>query len=310
MTARAPLGTPGPAPSRRALLGGALLGMGALAGCAPGSEAAPAASSAAPTSSSPVSAATSPSAAAASPTATRSAGLTAAELEAIARRYEGRTPTAWGLEVDGVVLRSDSRAIVLTLDACGGPGGEGVDSDLLDLLRAEQIPATLFLNSRWIQANRAVLDRLAGEDLFELANHGTRHRPLSVTGREAYGINGTANVREAIDEIHANHELMASLTGTAPRFFRPGTAYFDDVAVALVRELGEIPVNFDVNGDAGATFSTGQVAAAVATVRPGSIIIGHMNRPAGHTAEGLALALPKLVAAGHTFARLRDVNLG
>lgn len=46
------------------------------------------------------------------------------------------------------------------------------------------------------------------------------------------------------------------------------------------------------------------------TVRPGSIIIGHMNRPAGHTAEGLALALPRLVAAGHMFARLGDVNLG
>lgn len=233
----------------------------------------------------------------------------AADVQALAARYEGRTPTQWGLEVDDVVLRSDSRAIALTLDACGGPSGSGVDTDLLDFLRAEQIPATLFLNSRWIQANRRVVDELAAEDLFELANHGTRHRPLSVTGREAYGINGTTSVTEAIDEVHANHEQLAAITGRAPRFFRPGTAYFDDIGVALVRELGEIPVNFDVNGDAGATFTAGQVASTVAAARPGSIIIGHMNQPNGDTAEGLAVALPKLRAAGHTFARLGEVGL-
>ena len=218
-------------------------------------------------------------------------------------------PTAWGLEVEEVVLRSESPSVVLTLDACGGPGGEGVDTDLIELLRAQAVPATLFLNARWIEANRAVVDDLAGDDLFELANHGTRHLPLSVSGREAYGIPGTRSVAEAVDEVYGNHELMTAVTGSAPRFFRPGTAYFDDVAVDLVRELGEVPVNFDVNGDAGATFSAAQVAAAVGMVRPGSIIIGHMNQPGGDTAEGLAVALPQLLAAGHTFARLGDVGL-
>lgn len=311
----------GASPSRRALLGGVLLGAaGLLAGCArpgaggsaPATGASSTGASAGSTTAAGVTATPTPSATptpAPSATAGARGVLSSADLAAIAARYEGRTPTDFGLEVPGVVLRSDARPVVLTLDACGGPGGEGVDTDLLDLLRAEQVPATLFLNARWIEANRALVDRLAGEELFELANHGTRHRPLSVTGQEAYGINGTAGVSEAIDEVYANHRLMTEATGRAPRFFRPGTAYFDDVAVELVRELGEVPVNFDVNGDAGATFTVAQVASAVGTVRPGSIIIGHMNRPDGATAEGLATALPQLRRAGHTFAQLGQVGL-
>lgn len=300
-------------PSRRSFVGGVLaLGAGGLlAGCASGTTGG---STSTPVVSLPATGTASP-----SPTGTATASRTpgpasssaspAPDLEAIAGRYQQLAPTQWGLETSGVVLRSDARSIALTLDACGGPSGSGVDTDLIDFLRAEQIPATLFLNSRWIQTNRSVVDELAGDTLFELANHGTRHLPLSVNGRKAYGIQGTRSVAEALDEVFENHESMARITGVAPRFFRSGTAHYDDVAAQLVREFGEIPVNFDVNGDGGATFSTGQVKAAVGTARPGSIIIAHMNQPNGATAEGLAAALAQLRSQGHVFAHLGDVGL-
>lgn len=293
--------------SRRSLVGGVLaLGAGALfAGCSRGSTVPSTATPTrtpgpAATSSGPVETSSSPVATSSSP---------APDLEAIAGRYQHLVPTEWGLETTGVVLRSDARPIGLTLDACGGPSGSGVDTDLLDFLRAEQIPATLFLNLRWIQTNRALVDELAGDDLFELANHGTRHLPLSVNGRKAYGIQGTGSVAEALDEVYENHESMTRITGVAPRFFRSGTAYYDEVAAQLVRELGEIPVNFDVNGDAGATFSASQVKAAVSTARPGSIIIAHLNQPNGDTAEGLAAALAQLRSNGQVFAHLGDLGL-
>jgi peptidoglycan/xylan/chitin deacetylase (PgdA/CDA1 family) len=94
--------------------------------------------------------------------------------------------------------------IALTFDACGGPGGSGYDRALIDFLRRREIPATLFINSRWIDANPAIFRRLAAEPLFEIANHGTRHRPLSVTGRSAYGIPGTRSAAEVYDEISAS----------------------------------------------------------------------------------------------------------
>lgn len=247
--------------------------------------------------------------AAATPTPATTSSSPTPDLAGIAGRYQQLVPAEWGLETTGVVLRSDARPIAVTLDACGGPSGSAVDTDLLDFLREEQIPATLFLNSRWIQANRGLVDELAADTLFELANHGTRHLPLSVNGRQAYGIQGTGSVGEVLDEVYENHESMTRITGVAPRFFRSGTAYYDEVAAQLVRELGEIPVNFDVNGDAGATFTTSQVKAAVSAARSGSIIIAHMNQPNGSTAEGLAAALVKLRNDGHSFAQLGDLGL-
>ncbi|WP_405778219.1 polysaccharide deacetylase family protein [Streptomyces sp. NBC_00859] len=223
-------------------------------------------------------------------------------------RYGSARPTSWGFDAPGVltVLPRSRRGIALTFDACGGPGGSGYDKDLIGFLRARKVPATLFLNSRWIDAHPAVFRELADDPLFEIANHGTRHRPLSVSGRSAYGIPGTRDAGEVFDEVAGNHTKLTGLLGRPPRWFRSGTAYYDDVASRVVSALGERPVSFTVNGDGGATFTPGQVHTTVTAARPGSIVIGHMNRPTGGTAEGIATAVPRLLASGHRFVRLSD----
>lgn len=219
---------------------------------------------------------------------------------AIAAKYAGVVPHEWGLAVTGTNTRLavPGRRIALTFDACGGPQGDGVDADLLAMLEREKIPATLFLNSRWIDANPALTAQLATNPLLELANHGTRHLPLSVTGKSAYGITGTTSPAEVIDEVWVNHNRLHTITGTPPRWFRPGTAHCDEVAASIVRDLGEQVVGFTVNGDAGATLPAAKVQAAVTSALPGSIVIMHVNRPAGATAEGLAPAVSQLRSTG------------
>ncbi|MEV7604240.1 polysaccharide deacetylase family protein [Paenarthrobacter sp. NPDC089322] len=229
------------------------------------------------------------------------------DRQQIIAEFGGLYPKEWGLHVTGVVNRSTSRHAVLTFDACGGSGGEGCDTKLLTTLRRLNVPATLFINSRWIVANPSLAAELADDPLFELANHGTRHLPLSVNGKAAYGIPGTGSVAAAYDEVMGNQALMAELTGVVPRFFRPGTAFYDDVAAAMTRRCGVLPVNFTVNGDGGATFPPGVVAAEVGRVGAGDIVISHFNRPASGTAEGYARSLPHALDRGVTFARLGDV---
>lgn len=213
----------------------------------------------------------------------------------------------WGLEVDGVVLRSEAQSAVVTLDACGGRNGSGYDEALIAVLRRLEVPATLFLNLRWIDANPSIARELADDPLFELANHGTAHKPLSVSGAEAYGIPGTASVGEVFDEVMGGHARLKELTGAPPLWFRSGTAHVDDVAVEIVAELSQRVVNFDVNADAGATFTAGQVRQSMVAAGAGSICIGHFNRPGSGTADGMAESLPRLLDGGLTFARLRDV---
>lgn len=198
--------------------------------------------------------------------------------------------------------------VALTFDACGGPtptsAGCGYDRDLIELLRRHQAKATLFLNSRWIDANPRIADELVADPLFEIGNHGTRHMPLSVTGRAAYGEPGTSSPAEVYDEVAGNHAKLTALLGRAPRFFRSGTAHCDDVAVRICNDLGEQVVNFTVNGDAGTTFTASQVAASLRTAKGGDIVISHVNRPEHQSAEGYAVALPALLARG-----LRTVTL-
>ena len=223
-------------------------------------------------------------------------------------RYGHLRPHTWGFGGPGVVrgLGTSRRVIALTFDACGGYGGSGYDQALISFLRRREVPATLFLNSRWIDANPAAFGRLAAEPLFEIANHGTRHLPLSVTGRSAYDIGGTRNAGQVYDEVAGNQAKLTRRLGVPPRFFRAGTAYSDDVAARIVTAMGVRLVTFSVNGDAGATFTPGEVRSTVAGAPGGSIVIGHMNHPEGGTAEGIAAAVPYLLARGYRFVRLSD----
>ena len=212
----------------------------------------------------------------------------------------------WGLEAPGVLTRLPraQEGIALTLDFCGGPGGSGYDQALLETLRQRHIPATLFLNSRWITANPAATRQLAADPLFEVANHGTSHKPLSTHGNTAYGIPGTRNAGEVYDEVMPNDDALASITGKRPKYFRPGTAYMDDVATDILGALGVKPVGFSINGDGGATYPAAVVANEVGKARAGDVVICHGNHPNGGTAEGVKLAVDKLLAAGMSFARL------
>lgn len=193
---------------------------------------------------------------------------------------------------------------MLTFDACGGRGGSRYDAPLIGLLRHLAVPATLFVNARWTAANPGLAAELAADPLFELASHGLRHVPISVTGRAAYGIPGTRNAGEVYDEVTGADAWFASALGHRPRWFRPGTAHSDDVAADIALTLETPVVGFSVNGDAGATLPPAQVAANVGTARGGDIVISHFNQPGRGTADGYARALPRLLATGTRFTTL------
>lgn len=231
---------------------------------------------------------------------------------AVEEEFAGRRPRHWGSAVPGVVTRGSAlarsrRRVALTLDACGGGAGAGYDRALIEVLRDLRVPATLFLNARWVRANPSTTRDLARDPLFSLQSHGWRHVPLSVTGRHAYGIRGTGSVREAHAELTRGIPVLQRHTGRPVRWFRPGTAHCDEVASAMAAHVGTPVVGFSVNGDGGATFSAEQVARAVGSAGPGDIVIAHMNHPESGTAAGHARALPELLGRGLVFSHLDDM---
>ena len=231
--------------------------------------------------------------------------------EQIISKFSGRVPHEWGEKVKGVKTRldTDQKVLALTFDACGGPKGSGYDAKLIDFLASEAIPATLFISGKWMDANPDIFRTLTRNPLFEIENHGSKHRPCSATGRSVYGIKGTKSVAEIYDEIELNALEILNLTGRKPKYYRPGAAYGDEICAEMASALGYEVVNFSVRGDAGATYSKKQVEEALLHSAPASIILMHMNHPEGKTAEGVSAAIPELKKRGFRFVKLSEFEL-
>ncbi len=303
---------------RRAVLAGA--GLTALGGVgyvltrqAPVDQASEASSaSSAPAShglSSSAPSATSPSPSSSSaPSVHQPGGKSLPSVESVVSEFKGRTPVYWGEHAPGVHSRftpaPGSKQLALTFDACGGTA-LGYDAQLISLLRRERVKATLFINLRWATAHPDLLRQLASDPLFEIANHGHAHVPLSVTPRSAWGIPSTQSTEEIWHEI-ADNTLYLRQQGIKPAFMRPGTAFSDEIGAAIAARLGTPLVSYSVNGDGGATYPPAGVAAALSTAVSGDIVISHFNQPLSGTAAGYAAALPSLAAQGFTFVHLSE----
>ena len=219
-------------------------------------------------------------------------------------------PGQWGEFVKGVVERIDTqkKQIAFTFDACGGQNGNGFDKELIDLLHNEKVPATLFVSGKWIDANLTTFVNLNKDTLFEIENHGLNHKPCSFDGKSVYGIDGTSSVEEAFDEIEANALKIEAITKNYPRFYRSATAFIDEASVRMAGELGITVVSYQVlSGDAIA-FTPDSVIEenVIKKIKPGAIVIMHLNHPEWNTFEAMQKIIPKLRQLGYVFLRLND----
>jgi peptidoglycan/xylan/chitin deacetylase (PgdA/CDA1 family) len=201
--------------------------------------------------------------------------------------------------------------IAFTFDGCGGKNGDGFDKELIDFLNIENIPATLFVTGKWIDANFDVFLNLSKDTLFEIENHGLNHKPCSIDGESEYGIHGTSSAANAFDEIEANARKIDAITKRRPRFYLSATAFIDEACARMAGQLGITAISFQVlSGDA-VPFTPIQVIEenVLKNIKPGAIIIMHFNHPEWNTYEAMRLIVPKLRKMGYKFVRLNDFPL-
>lgn len=172
----------------------------------------------------------------------------------------------------------ERRQVALTFDACSRWTDNRLNEGLLDLLREEKIPATLFLGGRWMYEHPEQTRELHEAPRFELANHAHAHPDLTELE--------TDQIRIQI----AYAQLMAhALTGEMPRYFRPPYVKYDEPVLEVAAELGVRTIQYDVaSGDADADAEPGAIAQHVLeSVEPGSIVVMHLHDPELATVEAL-----------------------
>lgn len=202
----------------------------------------------------------------------------------------------------------DHKVLALTFDACGGRN-DGYNKDLIDYLRAERIPATLFVTGVWIDKYPEIFAELAADPLFEIENHGLMHRTCSIDGKTAYRIKATRDVGDVVDEMELNARKIAAVSGRRPLFFRSATAFTDEASVQIARSLGMEVISYDIlSGDAMRSSVKTMARNIVKGARHGAVVIMHFNHPEWREVDALKAAVPALRLDGYTFARLADLR--
>src|SRR5579864_2341845 len=171
----------------------------------------------------------------------------------------------------------EARVAALTLDACGG----GYDARLIRFLVGERIPATVFATRKWIERNAEGVAMLRSHpELFDIEDHGANHVPAVIgLGRRVYGIAGNIDVAHLESEVRGGALAVEAATGIAPHWYRGATAEYDARALQVIVAMGYKVAGFSINADAGATLGREAIVARLNAVRPGDIIIAHMNKP-------------------------------
>jgi len=188
--------------------------------------------------------------------------------------------------------------VVLTFDACATKKGwYGFDRDVFEILKREQVPATIFVSGLWVETHPEAMADLTGDPLIEFGDHSYDHPHMTTLS--------AARVDEEIDAT----EAALSRYGRHAVAFRPPFGDWNRKLVERVRERQLPTVTWDVvSGDPGTHATTAAIVRAVlGQAKAGSIIVFHINGRGWKTHEALPEVLAGLRQRGFKFVSLSEL---
>jgi peptidoglycan/xylan/chitin deacetylase (PgdA/CDA1 family) len=219
--------------------------------------------------------------------------------------------------IRGVTLPPGEKLIALTFDLCETDGDvAGYDGRIIDLLREQEVKATFFAGGKWMETHKERAEQLIADPNFEVGSHGLRHYDLSRAGDPNLN-DEIVLTQAAYAQTRANLLAKQCAAGFAPANAVPermsvmrfpyGRCSAKSLAAAA--DAGFIAIQWDVvTGDPDAGRSAKAIANTILTqVHPGAIIVAHANGRGWHTADALALAIPKLKEEGYSFVTVSEL---
>jgi peptidoglycan-N-acetylglucosamine deacetylase len=175
-----------------------------------------------------------------------------------------------------------------------------LNKDALAYLEARNLHATLFMTGMWAEVYPSLAHSLASNPNFEIGDHSYSHPAFHTP---CYRLGGVSRAAQALQIQLAQRAIQRS-TGVLPTYFRfPGGCY-DRQALDLVHAAGLIPVEWNVNSiDAFNSYPQQIASTVLSQIKPGSIVVMHLQGGANAPATGMALRLivPVLENRGYEF---------
>jgi peptidoglycan-N-acetylglucosamine deacetylase len=219
--------------------------------------------------------------------------------------------------IRGVELPTGEKLIALTFDLCETNGSvAGYDGRIVDLLRAQGVKATFFAGGKWMETHPERISQLIADPNFELGSHGLRHLDLSRLNAEtlkdeiALTESAYARARKSL----VARQCAAPAEGDTPPPERMTLLRFpygtcDPVSLAAAADQGLYAIQWDlVTGDPDPHRSAKAIAETIVSkAHPGAIVVAHANGRGWHTADALAIAIPKLKEEGYGFVTVSEL---
>ena len=212
-----------------------------------------------------------------------------------------------------VALADGAKVVALTFDLCElDTVTTGCDMEILGFLRAERIPATLFMGGKWMRTHARRVVQIMGEPQFEIANHAWSHGNfalLSPAGLRAQVLWTQAQYEllreQAMSEAKAQGRPEPAIQ-PVPTLFRLPYGRCNDQALQALASMGMQVVQWDVVAESGADNTNPEHARREAhlvasQVRPGSILLFHANLVPKGSARLLRETVAELRSKGYNF---------
>ena len=197
----------------------------------------------------------------------------------------------------GVITRLPvtEKVVAFTFDACPTKKPQHFDASVLDFIESEKLPATLFISERFARSTAGEIKRLSALDFIEIENHSVSHN------------NHMERLPDADALREMNDSFLAGLTGRKTKFFRFPAGNYDDRTLALA-ERGFRVVHWSFpSGDPDKALTPQELSREVLSrVRPGSILIFHINGNGRSTGKALPAIVGALKAKGYRFVKIQD----
>jgi peptidoglycan-N-acetylglucosamine deacetylase len=188
--------------------------------------------------------------------------------------------------------------VALTFDACATQDQPNAfDRRVFEIIKKEQVPVTVFVSGRWIEFHPDIARELAADPSIELGNHSYSHPTLTTVPGDRLA-----------DEIGRTEDLISQL-GRHSVAFRPPAGVYSARTLKAASDRRLPTVLWDVvSGDAnGHVPAIRMIEEVTRSVRPGSIVIFHINGRGTYTKDALAPIIHILRERGLRFVPLSQL---
>lgn len=200
-------------------------------------------------------------------------------------------------------ITTKTEEVAITFDACDGK----VDQRILEFIKEEKIPITLFVTAKWMNKNNEAIEFIKNnKNLFKIENHGFNHLEAVEEEKGAYNLHTVKNEKGLSHEVIDNQLKIEEIFGVHSKYYRTAGALYDIASLNWLAQKGFKIGGYTIAADEGAKASKEKIVKNLAKVKKTDVILMHINHPKSHIYEGFKEGFYLMKSKGLKFEFLKD----